>query len=178
MLHRFIRYSCIYEVRMSPTLNRFLAIQCFKHSNAIEIRDQITFNFCMRLPHVFYYFRESKLGPATTITQYLHMCVICFRSYMYIELELHHTCLQILGIEFCICNGASVLEADLFTSIDMLITSVLSFLCGISPLCLISIFIDDVAMTLTYCSRDISWSMYIPICLLLKQLRNKSILPP
>ena len=50
-LCRFIRYSCICEAHMSPTLNGTSAIQRFKHSNAIEIRDGITFDFYTRLPH-------------------------------------------------------------------------------------------------------------------------------
>ena len=37
---------------MSPALNGSLAIQCFEGSDAIEIRDGITFDFYMRLPHV------------------------------------------------------------------------------------------------------------------------------
>ena len=35
-LHSFIKYSCIYEAHISPTLNRSSAIRSFKHSNAIE----------------------------------------------------------------------------------------------------------------------------------------------
>ena len=45
------------------------------------------------------------------------------------------------------CNGANVLEPDLVTSIDMLITSV--------ALCLISVFSDHVFMAFAYCSHDI-----------------------
>ena len=40
---------------MSPTLNGSSAIQCFKRSNAIKIRDGITFDFYMRLPHILLY---------------------------------------------------------------------------------------------------------------------------
>ena len=47
--HKFIRYSCIYEARMSPALSRSSAIRRFKHSNAIEIRDRITFDFYTEL---------------------------------------------------------------------------------------------------------------------------------
>ena len=54
-LHRFIRYSYIYEARMSPTLNGSSAIRCFKHSDAIKIRDGITFDFYTGLPHVLLY---------------------------------------------------------------------------------------------------------------------------
>ena len=58
MLRRFIRYSCIYEVRMSPTLNGSSVIQHFECSNVIEIRDGITFDFHTGLPHMYY-------GPPT-----------------------------------------------------------------------------------------------------------------
>ena len=37
MLRRLIRYSCIYEARMSPALNGSSAIRRFKHSDAIKI---------------------------------------------------------------------------------------------------------------------------------------------
>ena len=37
---------------MSPTLNEISAIQQFKHSNVLEIRDRITFDFYMGLPHI------------------------------------------------------------------------------------------------------------------------------
>ena len=36
----FIRHSCIYEVHMSPALNRSSAIWRFERSNAIEIHDR------------------------------------------------------------------------------------------------------------------------------------------
>ena len=39
-----IRYSCIYEAHMSPALNGSSAIWRFKHSNAIELCDQITYS--------------------------------------------------------------------------------------------------------------------------------------
>ena len=52
MLRRFIRYSYIYEVRMSPALNGSSAIWRFERSNAIEIYDGITFDFYMGLPHI------------------------------------------------------------------------------------------------------------------------------
>ena len=51
-LRRFIRYSCNYEVCMSPTLNGSSAIQRFEHSDAIEIRGGITFVFYTGLPHM------------------------------------------------------------------------------------------------------------------------------
>ena len=42
----FDRHSCIYEVHMSPALNRSSAIWRFERSNATEIHDRITFDFC------------------------------------------------------------------------------------------------------------------------------------
>ena len=51
--HRLIRYSCIYEACISPTLNGSLAIWQFKHSNAIKTNDKITFNFYTGLPHMW-----------------------------------------------------------------------------------------------------------------------------
>ena len=51
-LSRFIRYSCIYETRMSPTLNGSSAIRRFERSDAIEIHDGITFDFYTGLPHM------------------------------------------------------------------------------------------------------------------------------
>ena len=42
----------VYEVRMSPALNGSSAIRRFKHSDAIEIRDGITFDFYTGLPHI------------------------------------------------------------------------------------------------------------------------------
>ena len=42
----------IYKARMSPTLNRSSGIRRFKHSNAIEIHDGITFDFYTGLPHI------------------------------------------------------------------------------------------------------------------------------
>jgi len=37
---------------MSPTLNGNLALQCFKHSNAVEMYNGIMFNFYRGLPHL------------------------------------------------------------------------------------------------------------------------------
>ena len=42
----------MYEVRMSSALNRSSAIWRFEGSNAIEIRDGITFDFYTGLPHM------------------------------------------------------------------------------------------------------------------------------
>ena len=39
---------------MSPTLNGSSVIRHFEGSNAIEIRDGITFDFYMGLPHILY----------------------------------------------------------------------------------------------------------------------------
>ena len=44
----------IYEVHMSPAFNRSSAIQRFKGSDAIEIRNGITFGFCTGLPQMIY----------------------------------------------------------------------------------------------------------------------------
>ena len=49
----------------------------------------------------------------------------------------------------CMCNGAHILQPDLFTSTYMASTYVLSFVSA-QPLCFISIFIDGVAMLITY----------------------------
>ena len=38
---------------MSPALNGSSAIQCFEGSDTIEIRDGITFDFYMGLPHIY-----------------------------------------------------------------------------------------------------------------------------
>ena len=45
-------YSCVYEACMS--LNGSSVIRRFKHSNAIEIHNGITFNFYTGLPHMLY----------------------------------------------------------------------------------------------------------------------------
>ena len=50
---RFITHSCIYEVHMSPTLNRSSAIWHFERSNAIEIHDRITFDFHTGLLYMY-----------------------------------------------------------------------------------------------------------------------------
>ena len=52
VLHELVSYSCIYEVRMSPALNGSSTIRRFKHSNAIEIREGIIFDFYTGLPHI------------------------------------------------------------------------------------------------------------------------------
>ena len=52
MLHRLIRYSCIYAVRMSPTLNESSALQCFERGNVVEICNRIMLYFYSGLPHI------------------------------------------------------------------------------------------------------------------------------
>ena len=47
-----IRYSCVYIVRMSPTLSGSSALQCVKLSDVLEIRNGIIFNFYLGLPHI------------------------------------------------------------------------------------------------------------------------------
>ena len=54
MLHRFMRYSYIYEARMSPALNGSSVIRRFEGNDAIEICDGITFDFYTGLPHLVY----------------------------------------------------------------------------------------------------------------------------
>ena len=50
---------------MNPTLNGSSVIWHFKRSNAIEIRDGITFDFYMGLPHTqIYYARQFILDAA------------------------------------------------------------------------------------------------------------------
>ena len=44
---------------MSPVLNGSSAIQHFKGSDVIEIRDGITFNFYMGLPHMYKTLRDN-----------------------------------------------------------------------------------------------------------------------
>ena len=43
----------IYEAHMSPALNGSSAIRRFKHSDAIETHNGITFDFYMVLPHIW-----------------------------------------------------------------------------------------------------------------------------
>ena len=39
---------------MSPTLNKSSALQRFECGNAIEIRNEIMFDYYLRLPHMYY----------------------------------------------------------------------------------------------------------------------------
>ena len=55
MIWKLTGYSHIYEERMNPALNRSSAIRHFKHSDVIEIRDGIIFDFYMGLPHLNFY---------------------------------------------------------------------------------------------------------------------------
>ena len=47
-------------MHMSPALNGRSAIQRFEGSNAIEIRNEITFDFYMGLPHLFILNKEDE----------------------------------------------------------------------------------------------------------------------
>ena len=76
MLCRLTRYSCIYESRMSPTLNGSSAIRRFKHSDAIEIHDGITFDFYTGLSHI---------GPANAHPSLIRI----FSHTMYKQTERH-----------------------------------------------------------------------------------------
>ena len=52
MLRKLVSYSCSYEACMSPALNGSSAIRRFKHSDVLEIRNGIIFDFYMGLPHI------------------------------------------------------------------------------------------------------------------------------
>ena len=68
-LHRclpFMRYSCIYEAHMSPTFNGSSVIQRFKHSNAIEICNGITFDFYC---HIIYIVPHYQFVSKSTCTE-------------------------------------------------------------------------------------------------------------
>ena len=54
-LCRLFSYSRIYEAHMSPALNRSSAIQCFQHSDSIEISDGIIFDLYTGLPRMVVY---------------------------------------------------------------------------------------------------------------------------
>ena len=59
---------------MSPTLNRRSVIQHFKHSDAIEICDRITFDFYMGLSHIYCIVGISllHLGLLSQYHEHLH----------------------------------------------------------------------------------------------------------
>ena len=42
----------VYTARMSPALNESAVLEFYEHSNAIEIRNRIMFDFYPGLPHV------------------------------------------------------------------------------------------------------------------------------
>ena len=80
---------------MSPALNRSLAIARFKGSNAIEIRDRITFDFYTGLPHVHVQvlkvhdttrFRGCVYGNAVKIP---FVSLFSFYSQQYLPSEFH-----------------------------------------------------------------------------------------
>ena len=62
VLRRLVSYSLIYNVRMSPALNRSLAIRCFKHRDEVEIHDGII-DFYMGLSHMYvrFFFFFAKI---------------------------------------------------------------------------------------------------------------------
>ena len=51
-----------YEVHMSPALNGSSAIRQFEGSNAVQIRDGITFNFYTGLPHMYLFVVLSNVS--------------------------------------------------------------------------------------------------------------------
>ena len=63
-----IRYSCIYTALMRPALNGSSALQHFKHSNAVELCNGITFNFYVGLSHLLPQRRSNNM--ATCVTYY------------------------------------------------------------------------------------------------------------
>ena len=68
MLHRLIRYSCIFAVHMSPGLNRSFVLQRFEHSNMVELCNRIMFDF--------------YLGPATYSIQVHIFFIILINSHI------------------------------------------------------------------------------------------------
>ena len=54
-----MRYSYIYEARMSPALNGSSVVRRFEGNDVIEICDGITFNFYTGLPHICIYIMSS-----------------------------------------------------------------------------------------------------------------------
>ena len=53
---------------MSPTFNGSAAIRHFEGSDAIEIHDEITFEFYMGLPHTVFLSNVISNGACTVIT--------------------------------------------------------------------------------------------------------------
>ena len=78
MLHRLVSYLRIYEARMSPALNGSSAIRRFERSDAIEIRNGITFDFYTGLSHI--YTLTLKDGGGTA---YIHYYWMYYWMYIY-----------------------------------------------------------------------------------------------
>ena len=57
MLHRLIRYSCIYASHTSSTLNRSFCTATLQ-SNAVQICNRVMLDFYQGLPHMFTYVFE------------------------------------------------------------------------------------------------------------------------
>ena len=53
LLSELINNYHIYTARMSPALNESSALECFECSNAIELRNEIMFDFYPGLPHMY-----------------------------------------------------------------------------------------------------------------------------
>ena len=51
---------------MSPTLNGISALQCFEHSNAIEMRNGI-FDFYLGLPPLYLYVTQRRMNECTAV---------------------------------------------------------------------------------------------------------------
>ena len=81
------RYSCIYAARMSPALSGSSAIRHFEGSDAIEIRDGMTFDFYTGLPHIHTYIYIHGTG----------MCVcMCSCTSKWVHLQSYH-----IALNFC-----------------------------------------------------------------------------
>ena len=65
---------------ISPTLNGNSALQCFEHSNVMEICNEIMFDFYSRLPHVSSLkdAAGSSFGKADRLHLYLHVQKLCW----------------------------------------------------------------------------------------------------
>ena len=64
---------------MSPVLNGSSVIQHFKHSNALEIRDRITFDFYTALPHM-----QEEIDNKLTINLIICACFAYLQSLLHI----------------------------------------------------------------------------------------------
>ena len=65
---RFID-AFICKARMSPALNGSSAIRRFEHSDAIEIRNGITFDFYMGLPHIYHLIQENYVAIGQLVNE-------------------------------------------------------------------------------------------------------------